>query len=107
VLRPEALRVTARAADDLTDALPGVIRDVAFRGTGFSYLIDLPDLGMQVKAETRASASPHLVDAAVGVGWEADACWLLPRDDTGAGARASENPAPSSLDQESSPATPA
>ena len=79
VLRPEALRVVNGAAG--SDAIPGVVRDVAFRGTGFSYRIDLPQLDGQVKAEPRAgSSSPHFVDDAVGVEWDADACWLLPRE---------------------------
>ena len=81
VLRPEAVRVVGKGANG-SEALPGVVRDVAFRGTGFVYLIDLSEPGAQVKVETRASSSPYVVDDAVGVEWDADACWLLSRDVT-------------------------
>ena len=80
VLRPEAVRVARQGANGVADALTGVVRDVAFRGTGFSYRIELPALGMHVKAETRAAATPHAVDDPVVVEWDRDACWLLARD---------------------------
>ena len=79
VLRPEAVRV-AGAANGVPDALTGVVRDMAFRGTGFSYRIELPALGLHVKAETRAATAPHAVGDPVGVEWDSDACWLLERE---------------------------
>jgi ABC-type Fe3+/spermidine/putrescine transport system ATPase subunit len=79
VLRPEAVRVSgAFAANGTPDSLPGVVRDAAYRGTGFSYRIELSELEAHVKAETRG-AMGHEVDQAVSVDWDADACWLLPR----------------------------
>jgi ABC-type Fe3+/spermidine/putrescine transport system ATPase subunit len=80
VLRPEAVRVAGSGADGVPDALTGVVRDVAFRGTGFSYRIELPALGVHVKAETLDAATPHAVDEPVAVEWDRDACWLLERE---------------------------
>ena len=80
VLRPEAVRVAGSGANGVPDALSGVVRDVAFRGSGFSYRIELPALGVHVKAETRAAAIPHEVDEPVAVEWDGDACWLLERE---------------------------
>jgi ABC-type Fe3+/spermidine/putrescine transport system ATPase subunit len=80
VLRPEAVRVAgAMGANGTTDSLPGVVRDAAYRGTGFSYRIELAEIETHVKAETRG-ASEHQVDQPVSVAWDADACWLLPRE---------------------------
>ena len=79
--------------------LPGVVRDVAFRGTGFSCRIELPALGAQVKAEGRGATPPFAVDDAVGIDWSAESCWLLPRergDDT--------PPPPPASEPESDPA---
>jgi ABC-type Fe3+/spermidine/putrescine transport system ATPase subunit len=81
VLRPEAVRVSGPAMTNGTsDSLPGVVRDAAYRGTGFSYRIELEELETQVKAETRGVVG-HQVDNRVSVDWDADSCWLLPRDE--------------------------
>ena len=81
VLRPEAVRVSGAAAGNGTaESLRGVVRDAAYRGTGFSYRIELSEFKTHVKAETRGGAG-HAVDQAVSVDWDADACWLLPRDE--------------------------
>jgi iron(III) transport system ATP-binding protein len=79
VLRPEAVRVSGPAADNGTaESLRGVVRDAAYRGTGFSYRIELSEFDTHVKAETRGMTG-HSVDQPVSVDWDADACWLLPR----------------------------
>jgi len=83
VLRPEAVEV--RAADaaagrDDAGSLRGVVRDVAFRGTGFGCRIELPALGAQVKAEGPGAAPPFAVDDAVRVDWRPESGWLLPRE---------------------------
>jgi len=78
VLRPEAVRV-ASAPADVADAPAGVVRDAAFRGTGFTYRIELSGLGLELKAETPPS-SVHAVGDRVTVEWDPSACWLLPRD---------------------------
>jgi ABC-type Fe3+/spermidine/putrescine transport system ATPase subunit len=81
VLRPEAVRVSGAAAGNGTaGSLRGVVRDAAYRGTGFSYRIELTEFETHVKAETRGVAG-HEVDQPVSVDWDADACWLLPRDE--------------------------
>lgn len=81
VLRPEAVRVTgAFAGNGTPDSLPGVVRDSAYRGTGFSYRIELSELDAHVKAETRGAVG-YEVDEPVSIDWDSDACWLLPRDE--------------------------
>jgi ABC-type Fe3+/spermidine/putrescine transport system ATPase subunit len=81
VLRPEAVRVSGPALTNGTsDSLPGVVRDAAYRGTGFSYRIELEELETHVKAETRGAVG-HRVDHPVSVDWDADSCWLLPREE--------------------------
>jgi ABC-type Fe3+/spermidine/putrescine transport system ATPase subunit len=71
VVRPEP------GADDLT----GVVRDVAFRGTGFQYRIAVDALDTEVKAEAPASSPAIAVDERVTVGWTPSACWLLARNE--------------------------
>ena len=80
VLRPETI--------DIRDAAPpgygtvtGVVRDLAYRGTGWSYRLEVPGITHLLKAETpSANAMPR------GVGEEVTACWdpqlagLLPKD---------------------------
>ena len=81
VLRPEAVRVSGPfAANGTSNLLPGVVRDAAYRGTGFSYRIALPELDTHVKAETRGALG-HEVDQQVSIDFDPDACWLLPRDE--------------------------
>ncbi len=81
VLRPEAVRVSgAFTANGSADALPGVVRDAAYRGTGFSYRIELSALDVFIKAETRGAVG-HEVEQPVSVDWDPDACWLLPREE--------------------------
>jgi ABC-type Fe3+/spermidine/putrescine transport system ATPase subunit len=80
VLRPEAVRVSGAAGNGTAESLRGVVRDAAYRGTGFSYRIELSEFETHVKAETRGVAE-HEVDQPVSVDWDADACWLLPRDE--------------------------
>jgi hypothetical protein len=70
----------AAAGNGAAGSLSGVVRDAAYRGTGFSYRIELTEFETHVKAETRGAAG-HEVDQPVSVDWEADACWLLPRDE--------------------------
>jgi len=99
VLRPEAVEMRAGTPAETPGTLRGVVRDVAFRGTGFGCRIELPALGAQVKAEGRSSSPPFNVDDAVGIDWQPGSCWLLPRsrgDDT--------PPPPVTTEPESAPA---
>jgi spermidine/putrescine ABC transporter ATP-binding subunit len=81
VLRPEAIRVASLAGAPGAGELTGVVRDVAFRGTGFQYRIGVDALEMELKAEAPASSPALAVDERVTVDWTPSACWLLPRDD--------------------------
>jgi ABC-type Fe3+/spermidine/putrescine transport system ATPase subunit len=75
VLRPEVVRL----GDPDGSALRGTVRDLAFRGSGYTYRIDVPGVDELVKAEV-AGGQPHELAAEVGLSWEATACRLLPRE---------------------------
>jgi spermidine/putrescine ABC transporter ATP-binding subunit len=91
VLRPEAVRVERLAGQPAADELAGVVRDVAFRGTGFQYRIAVDALETELKTEAPASSPKLDVDERVTVDWTPSACWLLPRDDD---AQAAGEPLP-------------
>jgi ABC-type Fe3+/spermidine/putrescine transport system ATPase subunit len=74
VVRPEIVRFAENGC-----GVRGRIRDLAFRGSGFSYQLDVPGLEEPLKAEIASGAAPEL-GSDVGVIWDADACVLLPRD---------------------------
>jgi ABC-type Fe3+/spermidine/putrescine transport system ATPase subunit len=77
VVRPEVVRLT-RNGDS---GLRGTVRDLAFRGTGFTYHVDVPSLPDAVKAEMAAGSAPPVeVGGQVTVTWEPESCGLLPRD---------------------------
>jgi spermidine/putrescine ABC transporter ATP-binding subunit len=91
VLRPEAVQVERLAREAGANELTGVVRDVAFRGTGFQYRIAVDTLEAELKAEAPASSPELAVDERVTVDWTPSACWLLARDDD---ARAAGGPLP-------------
>jgi ABC-type Fe3+/spermidine/putrescine transport system ATPase subunit len=77
VVRPEVVRL-ARNGDS---GLRGTVRDLAFRGTGFSYHVDVPGLPDAVKAEMAVGAAPPVeVGGRVALSWDEEACGLLPRE---------------------------
>ena len=79
VLRPEVVNIDSRngAGRDLR----GVVRDLAFRGTGYSYRIEVPGLPELVKAEVAAThGGPVAVGDKVTISWDTNACGLLTRD---------------------------
>jgi ABC-type Fe3+/spermidine/putrescine transport system ATPase subunit len=77
VLRPETVCVSA-AGD--AQSLRGVVRDFAFRGTGYAYRIALSGVAESIKAEvTAAESAPFPVGAEVSISWDARACSLLKR----------------------------
>jgi ABC-type Fe3+/spermidine/putrescine transport system ATPase subunit len=92
VLRPEAVQVERLAREASAEEMTGVVRDVAFRGTGFQYRIAVDALETELKAEAPASSPELAVDERVTVDWTPSACWLLPRDDD-AGAAGGPLPA--------------
>jgi ABC-type Fe3+/spermidine/putrescine transport system ATPase subunit len=76
VVRPEVVRLGAVSSDGMR----GVVRDVAFRGSGFAYQLDVEGLPEPVKAEVSAEArTPPELGAAVGIAWDASAVCLLAR----------------------------
>jgi ABC-type Fe3+/spermidine/putrescine transport system ATPase subunit len=77
VLRPEVVRLSAAAGNGVR----GVVRDVAFRGSGFTYRVDVPGLAEPLKAEMPAEAGrPFELGSDVGIRWEAESCGLLRRE---------------------------
>ncbi len=79
VVRPEAVRI-GPPNGDAGGRLRGVVRDFAFRGTGYSYRIEVGGLAEMIKAETPADAPPRAVGDEVTIGWPDGASSLLPRE---------------------------
>jgi len=79
IVRPEVVRVT-RAAQEGDDHMHGVIRDLAFRGAGHAYQIDVAGLPEALKAEIPAELGAQFeVGSEVSIAWDLNACGLLPR----------------------------
>ncbi|MBA3382391.1 MAG: ABC transporter ATP-binding protein [Actinobacteria bacterium] len=79
VLRPEVIRLSARPGTN-GPALTGTVQDVAFRGAGFSYRIEVPALEELLKVETAAEGGiPYELGSEVVVTWDRGSCSLLPR----------------------------
>ncbi len=70
----------APAADGPTERLRGTVRDIGFRGAGYSYVVDCPELSEPLKAEVPAeSAQPLPLGAEVFVTWDPDVARVLPK----------------------------
>jgi len=78
VVRPEVVRIQAEGP------LRGIVRDGAFRGTGFSYQLDVPGLEEPFKAEVSSEGGAALlpIGSEVGLRWDPGACVLLQREET-------------------------
>jgi ABC-type Fe3+/spermidine/putrescine transport system ATPase subunit len=78
VLRPEALRFGVPGSEP---GVSGVVKDVAYRGTAFTYRINVADLGdTELKAEMSVDAGPAMdVGSAVTLTWNPRASWMLAR----------------------------
>lgn len=77
VVRPENARLEAATG---SAGCPGVVIDVAFRGTGFSYEVSLEGIEQVAKVEMASSAGPPFaVGSAVAMVWPRGAARLLPR----------------------------
>ncbi|MSO41204.1 MAG: ABC transporter ATP-binding protein [Solirubrobacterales bacterium] len=76
VLRPESIQVETSGK-----GVEATVRDVAFRGTGFSYRLEVAGLEELVKAEV-AAAPEHPIELGtkVWIGWSPDAAIVLPRE---------------------------
>jgi ABC-type Fe3+/spermidine/putrescine transport system ATPase subunit len=78
VVRPETVRVEPGAAGP--GALGAVVGDVAFRGTAFTYRLDVAGLSQAIKAEVPATPEhPLEVGSAASVSWAGESAIMLPR----------------------------
>jgi hypothetical protein len=56
------------------------VRDLAFRGSGFTYRVEVPGLPETLKAEVPADAGrSYELGSVVALRFDADSCVLLPR----------------------------
>jgi ABC-type Fe3+/spermidine/putrescine transport system ATPase subunit len=79
VLRPENIRV--EQAQKQAEGVAATVRDVAFRGTAFSYRLDVRGLDDPIKAEVPATPEhPLELGTEVRIHWPDDSAILLPRD---------------------------
>ena len=84
VLRQEdvVLRASSDAGEVPAGALRGTVRDVGFRGAGYSYVVECPQLPEPVKAEVPSDVGPPLgIGAAVTVSWDPALTRTLPGED--------------------------
>ena len=76
VVRPEVVRLEVAAVEGMR----GVVRDIAFRGSGFACQLDVEGLAEPVKAELSAESDrPPELGSVVGIAWNSEAVCLLPR----------------------------
>jgi spermidine/putrescine transport system ATP-binding protein len=81
VVRPEAVRFADATAVNGT-GMRGRVRDVAYRGTAFTYRVEIPGMLELVKAEIPADAGPPVeVGGEVGLRWDRSAAAVLARAD--------------------------
>jgi ABC-type Fe3+/spermidine/putrescine transport system ATPase subunit len=80
VLRPEAIQVVQSAPAGF-GSLEGVVEDVAFRGTGYTYRISVEGIAERIKAEVAAGGlGPAELGTPVVLAWDPASCRLLPRE---------------------------
>jgi ABC-type Fe3+/spermidine/putrescine transport system ATPase subunit len=77
VLRPEVVRLAAAGA--AADGVRGTVRDLAFRGAGYSYRIEVAGVDELLKAEVPAETAPFALGSEVAVLFDPGSCGLLPR----------------------------
>jgi ABC-type Fe3+/spermidine/putrescine transport system ATPase subunit len=77
VVRPEVVRLGEEGL------LRGIVRDGAFRGTGFTYQLELAGLDEPFKAEVTTDGHAELLPlgSEIGLRWAPSACVLLERKD--------------------------
>lgn len=79
VVRPEAARLSAASATS-GGPLTGTVRDLAFRGSSFSYRVQVPALNELLKVEQSVEpGGAHEIGSDVMVSWDAGSCSLVPR----------------------------
>jgi ABC-type Fe3+/spermidine/putrescine transport system ATPase subunit len=82
VLRQEDVVLTEAggSTNGSTERLRGTVRDIGFRGAGYSYVVDCPELKEPLKAEVPAeSARPLPLGAEVFVTWDPKVARVLPK----------------------------
>ena len=80
VLRPEAIVLSEAAPRE--PGIPGIVRDFAYRGSGYAYRIAVAGLGEMLKAEVPAVESgPFAIGARVDLAWDMSACLFLRRSE--------------------------
>jgi spermidine/putrescine transport system ATP-binding protein len=80
VLRPEAIQVVQSVPAGF-GSLEGVVLDVAFRGTGYTYRIEVAGLPERLKAEVPSGGlGPQEVGSVVTIAWDPASCSLLPEE---------------------------
>ena len=64
-------------------SLRGIVRDGAFRGTGFTYQLEVAGLDAPFKAEVTSEGQAVLLPlgSEVGLHWDPGACVLLAREE--------------------------
>ena len=79
VVRAEVVRL-----DDV-GSLRGIVRDGAFRGTGFTYQLEVAGIDEPFKAEVTSEGQAVLLPlgSEIGLHWDPSACVLLKRDEEG------------------------
>ena len=79
VVRPEVVRL------DGGGSLRGIVRDGAFRGTGFTYQLEVAGIDEPFKAEVTSEGQAVLLPlgAEIGLHWHPSACVLLAREEEG------------------------
>jgi ABC-type Fe3+/spermidine/putrescine transport system ATPase subunit len=75
VVRPDSIQIAVEG-----DGFEGTVVDIAYRGTGFTYLITLPDISEPLRAESRGYSPIGEVGSRVKVSWSGDECGLLRAD---------------------------
>ena len=77
VVRPEVVRL------DHGGSLRGIVRDGAFRGTGFTYQLEVAGIEEPFKAEVTSEGEAVLLPlgSEIGLHWHPSACVLLDREE--------------------------
>jgi ABC-type Fe3+/spermidine/putrescine transport system ATPase subunit len=77
MLRPEAVAVAAPGEQPVC----GIVSDISFRGTGYSYRIDVAGMDAPFKAEVGSEEASFAVGSEVGLDWSKRACRLIPQQE--------------------------
>jgi len=79
VVRAEVVRLAEGGS------LRGIVRDGAFRGTGFTYQLEVAGIGEPFKAEVTSEGQAVLLPlgSEIGLHWHPSACVLLAREEDG------------------------